>query len=414
MRKTILFLICMLIFPVLVLAEGGLLPDLNELYDVSMPSFSEVLNRYPDSVTLDENGASIETYNRVTEDQFSEFGVLLNEKDCVLSDYVSDKGVLTAEIQRNGKSFLLMYDSINETAVLTYPQGTVDEYMDAAETLYVQAKDEMSDNLFSEARNTLGKIVDYENYKDASDLITECFYGEAKLLMDYGNYDEAIEQFTALEKYKDSSQMIRKCKYLKGKKLYEESQYAEAAEVLTDVKGYEDANDMLAVAEVEIRKKALVTVGETITFGRYDNEDLVWAIAAVDGNKSLLVLTEAFKDKPLDEKDRRTTWSGCSLRKWLNGDFIKQSFTKDEQKAILTSKISMGKGTSQDKVFIPSSEEGKYSSYCKKYDYHIRDVHNGEALYMTHYGSVMHIQHTSNKKDVVPMMWVDNQAQVFQ
>ena len=95
------------------------------------------------------------------------------------------------------------------------------------------------------------------------------------------------------------------------------------------------------------------------------------------------------------------TWENCSLRKWLNSEFIEATFSSEEQSKIQTTSVSADKNpkyntnpgnTTVDKVFILSINEfNKYKiSGDKAICYWLRSP--GDVQYVTafvnHEGSV--------------------------
>ena len=95
----------------------------------------------------------------------------------------------------------------------------------------------------------------------------------------------------------------------------------------------------------ELVKK--ISVGDTVTFGRYEQdgdlgngkEDIEWLALDVRGEDVLLISKYALDAKTYDNAWRAITWETCSLRKWLNEDFIDLAFNNDEQNAILMTRV---------------------------------------------------------------------------
>ena len=88
--------------------------------------------------------------------------------------------------------------------------------------------------------------------------------------------------------------------------------------------------------------------GAGITFGHYEQdndlangaEPIEWVVLEVSGNKALLISHYGLDAKPYNTDYIDTTWETCSLRAWLNSDFLNTAFTAEEQTAILTSEHS--------------------------------------------------------------------------
>ena len=139
--------------------------------------------------------------------------------------------------------------------------------------------------------------------------------------------------------------------------------------------------DPIAAAR-EANSKALRTVGGTVTFGNYEQdnntsngpEPIEWIVLDVQGNRSLLVSKYGLDAKPYNNtKYENTTWEQCTLRTWLNGEFLKTAFSEAEQGAILTTAVDNSKAqgysgystnggnNTQDKIFLLSyAEAWKY------------------------------------------------------
>jgi hypothetical protein len=119
-------------------------------------------------------------------------------------------------------------------------------------------------------------------------------------------------------------------------------------------------------------------VGDYITFGTYEQdndtsngaEGIEWLVLEVKDGKALLISKYALDCKPYNTEFVDTTWETCSLRQWLNEDFIDSAFSEDELEKIQTTTVvaedneetrtEAGNDT-QDKMFLLSiSEAEKY------------------------------------------------------
>ena len=123
-----------------------------------------------------------------------------------------------------------------------------------------------------------------------------------------------------------------------------------------------------------------VRVGDTVTFGKYEQENgtgngkkpIEWIVLDRNGNNTLLVSKYGLDVKPYNTENAAVTWETCSLRKWLNNDFVGNAFTESEQKAVLNTDVDNGQGNplyntdggnrTQDRVFLLSWQEA-----CKLY-----------------------------------------------
>ncbi len=117
-----------------------------------------------------------------------------------------------------------------------------------------------------------------------------------------------------------------------------------------------------------------IKVGNIVKFGNYfinDNktkEPIEWRVLEVSNDKALLITKDAIDCKPYNNKRRGITWEECSLRQWLNNEFINQAFSKKEQIEIILTNISnprnpylgtWGGNNTQDKIFLLSIDEVK-------------------------------------------------------
>ena len=103
--------------------------------------------------------------------------------------------------------------------------------------------------------------------------------------------------------------------------------------------------------------------GDTVMFGYYEQdnnpdngpEPIEWiAIEVWEGEKALLVSRYALDAKPYNTEPVDVTWDQCSLREWLNNDFLNAAFDRKEQDVIITKY--------QDAGYIwPGARSGDYT-----------------------------------------------------
>ena len=93
-----------------------------------------------------------------------------------------------------------------------------------------------------------------------------------------------------------------------------------------------------------------------------------WRVLAKNGEKALLITEKGIDCKRYNEGGRDTTWEKCTLRKWLNNEFITAAFSEEERKKIMTANVKAEKNPScntnpgndtQDKLFCLSIQEAK-------------------------------------------------------
>ena len=243
----------------------------------------------------------------------------------------------------------------------------------------------------------------------------------AKSEQDYRN---AAVCFRSIMEYRDSDEMVAACEDARKEWIYKQAQrnaeqssvaaLQEAIRLLKTIPGYQDADVQLtqtetalaqlqenaARAKSEEKKKigvisavlaAIVVLGivlgvvfggentgKYITFGAYEQdndtsngkEPIEWLVLEKRGNKALVVSKYALDCKPYNTEYTDVTWETCTLRKWLNNDFLNAAFSETEQGQIISSTVTADQnpsyGTSPgndttDRVFLLSiPEANKY------------------------------------------------------
>ena len=82
-----------------------------------------------------------------------------------------------------------------------------------------------------------------------------------------------------------------------------------------------------------------LAAGDRLTFGRYEQdsdagngeEPIEWMVLDVVDGKALLLSVYGLDAQPWDRDNDNTTWESCSLRRWLNDDFLHLAFSEEEQ-----------------------------------------------------------------------------------
>ena len=113
---------------------------------------------------------------------------------------------------------------------------------------------------------------------------------------------------------------------------------------------------------------------ETVTFGSYPQSDergntkepIEWIVIDKKGGAKLLLSKYIIDCKPYNNDYVNITWADCSLRSWLNGEFLNTAFDMNEyakiQKTELVNDDNIDYGTkggsdTDDRVFCLSIEE---------------------------------------------------------
>ena len=255
-----------------------------------------------------------------------------------------------------------------------------------------------------------------EGYKDSANKITECNtaildgkYNDALALMDAGKYIESISAFEALDGYKDSANKITECntaildgKYNDAIALMDAGNLDEAYSIFIELGDYKDAADKAGDILLTKTKEQLkgIKVGGYITFGAYEQDDntsngkeeIEWLVLEVKDGKALVISKYALDCKQYNTSYTDVTWETCTLRKWLNNDFINAAFSAEEKALIPTVTVSADRtpkystnpgNATQDQVFLLSIPEANTyfnsdnARQCKPTDY---AVANGASV----------------------------------
>lgn len=117
-----------------------------------------------------------------------------------------------------------------------------------------------------------------------------------------------------------------------------------------------------------------LAVGSFIEFGTYPQDEqgqtapIEWQVLARETGRILVISKYALACKPYNMADKSITWEDCSLRHWLNGEFLKRAFSPEEQNRILKSTVTADENPNfstppgndtADKVFLLSISEAK-------------------------------------------------------
>ena len=129
--------------------------------------------------------------------------------------------------------------------------------------------------------------------------------------------------------------------------------------------------------------KADISTWDCITFGNYwwkdtngdgkvdqtdEKQPIIWRVLSVDGDDAFLMADEVLDNEQYNKSMENITWENCTLRKWLNEDFLNAAFSQEEQDAIIETKVVNpdsppdknnieGGNDTLDKVYLLSRQE---------------------------------------------------------
>lgn len=207
-------------------------------------------------------------------------------------------------------------------------------------------------------------------------------YSEAMEMIDSGDYDAG---YAILEELGEN-ETIQSNKYDRAIKLMDSGDYQAACALLAGLTYKDSAEKLQSIKPLLLAK---VNPGDTVLFGEYEQdnntsngkEDVEWLVLEVKDGKALVVSKYALDCKQYNTSNTDVTWETCTLRKWLNNDFINAAFSSYEKAMIPTVTVSADKNSTnpgnatQDQVFLLSiTEANKYfgsdsARQCKPTDY---------------------------------------------
>lgn len=204
-------------------------------------------------------------------------------------------------------------------------------------------------------------------------------------MIESGDYEAG---YAILEELGEN-EAIQSNKYDRAIKLIDSGDYQAACALLAGLT-YKDSAEKLQSIKPLLLAKA--NPGDTVFFGAYEQdnntsngkEDVEWLVLEVKDGKALVVSKYALDCKQYNTSNTNVTWETCTLRKWLNTDFINSAFSSDEKAKIPTVTVSADENpdystnpgnATQDQVFLLSiTEANKYfgsdsARQCKPTDY---------------------------------------------
>ena len=229
-----------------------------------------------------------------------------------------------------------------------------------------------------------------------------------------------------------------------ARELIREGRYEEALEKLEGVES-EDAEFL--------RLRAVlgdVEEGEEVIFGRYEQDDdfengdeaISWIVLKMEDNKAWLLSRDCLDTLPYyDVFDGRSDWANCTLRTWLNVNFLNAAFTETEQQLILETELdnkdnwayhTPGGENTVDRVFLLSLDDAynyqgnswmisKVSKYAEEKGCYVNAGKAGwwwlrspgkytrDACYVDATGGVSHYGYVLHRKGwaVRPAIWIN-------
>lgn len=270
---------------------------------------------------------------------------------------------------------------------------------------------------YSYAKSVFSKIP---NYKDSIQQVNNCDYEIAQDLAENNEFNKAITVLNNMELTPEARSLLNEVKYRYGKQLCDENNRTSGLYMLYQVRSYKDSEEVIIKCNMPTLRSA--EKNQIVYFGETSNGDpMAWKVLDKQGNRILLFATRSVTEMshaPVGSP--KVTWSGSQIRKYLNNEFYRSSFTNAEAKLILTTDVSTNVyEDTQDKVFLLSSSEVlKYIPNEKdrafSVGFWLRDKGGDMELFLAVWKKGVWGQGTINspgvfstiKNGIMPAMWI--------
>lgn len=151
---------------------------------------------------------------------------------------------------------------------------------------------EYTDKVSNYISHSIFNSLDWKLFADMNEIIQERCYNSATISMTNGDYLSAAEQFLKAGNYKDASNMVLECYYLYGKKQMELNYTTEGLEYLSKCRGYKDTDEIIQSYYYEEGTEAFEEL-----IASFSQRTFTWVVdnAHEDAVKKL-TLCEGYKD----------------------------------------------------------------------------------------------------------------------
>lgn len=239
-------------------------------------------------------------------------------------------------------------------------------------------------------------------------------YARADFYEKIENYEKSYKMFHNLKDYKDSADRSQQSRYEFAIQSKEKDQYTDAKDAFRALGDYKESKSLLTELETDNIKNS--EIGTSVLFGEYK-----WLIVEKEADKALLVKSEPINGYAYHETNENITWAECSLRDYLNAEFMDETFCQQMKDRILDTEIVVpdnkqyrtkgGKNT-VDKVFLLNDNQAQeYKEILDNYsrDWWLINPGNSQntAQYVS-YGEIMDYGYEVSNTNIYirPAMWV--------
>ncbi|MBQ4110688.1 MAG: hypothetical protein IJC74_07370 [Clostridia bacterium] len=164
--------------------------------------------------------------------------------------------------------------------------------------------------------------------------------------------------------------MIPNYKYEKAIAYLNNKKYDDAINIFIDLKEFKNSKDMVMETKHQKNYEGLKNckVGEYVAFGAYEqdnnlqngNEEIDWLVLEKQDDLIFVISKYAIDCQPYNAVYANVTWETCSLRKWLNSEFINNAFSNAEKEMIFKVKVPEDNNSEYNTVYGKSTEDYIY------------------------------------------------------
>ena len=107
-------------------------------------------------------------------------------------------------------------------------------------------------------------------------------------------------------------------------------------------------------------------LGNVVTFGNFEGKPIRWKVLEENGKIRLLFAEDIITNRAFNKERDNVNWEKCTLRRWLNQDFLNQAFTLKERMSIFATRRDNPKNRewstdcgpkTMDKAFVFNHDE---------------------------------------------------------
>lgn len=224
-------------------------------------------------------------------------------------------------------------------------------------------------------QNAISAFTYAGEYQDAITQISATYYLQAEDCLSVGDEASAIVYFKKSEPYSNATERWKDIYYNQAINHIQENSYIHAYEILISLEGYKDSDNRASSIKEKYKLAKLqdANIGDYIIWGEYEQdnikangkEDIEWLVLAAENNRLLVISRFALDGKLFNTYQNDITWEHSTLRRWLNNDFFKSSFSDAERVMIQNVVVSADKNdyrtnpgnATKDRIFLLSIDE---------------------------------------------------------